>query len=182
MNTSITSVHRPVGYPKEYERTLVLDDGRSVLLRPVVPDDSSALLREMERADTETIYNRFFRAPVRLDAAQLDRLTNLDYDARFALAVFSPEGEGVGVARYETTSPGVAEVAVVVRTDHRRTGIGAALLADLEKAARERGIVRLTAYYLTANRAIEGLLAYRGFTVGIRDGEVSSAEKDLTAP
>ncbi len=180
MRTSFAPNRRPAGYPAEFEQWIETADGRTVFARPVVPDDAPMLQREIETADTETIYQRFFRAPVRLDAAQLDRLCRLDYDTRFALAAFSTDGDGVAIVRYESTEPGVAEVAVVVRKEWRGLGLGTALLASLEEAAVERGIRRFTAYYLPDNAAIEALLSDRGFTTGIRDGEVSFAEKDLS--
>jgi len=179
MDLSVAPLNRPTGYPAEFERELDLGRGRVVFIRPVVPDDAPLLERELQRADEDTIYNRFFRAPVRLDAAQLDRLTTLDYDRRFAVAAFGARGDGVAVARYETTAPGVAEIAIVVRNDWRKLGLGLALIADLERAAVARGIQHLDAYYLSDNHAIEALLARSGFEVGIRDGEVSTAKKDL---
>lgn len=180
MKTSSAAIRRPAGYPADYEQWVEVADGRTVFARPLVPDDAPMLAREIELADPETIYQRFFRAPVRLEAAQLDRLCRLDYDTRFALGAFSTGGEGVAIVRYETTERGVAEVAVVVRKEWRGLGLGTALLASLEHAALERGIRRLTAYYLPENNAIEALLADRGFTTGISDGEVSFAEKDLS--
>jgi GNAT superfamily N-acetyltransferase len=180
MKTSFAPSRRPAGYPAEFEQWIEVADGRTVFARPIVPDDAPMLQREIETADPETIYQRFFRAPVRLDAAQLDRLCRLDYGARFALAAFSTDGEGVAIVRYESTEPGVAEVAVVVQNEWRGLGLGTALLASLEEAAVERGIRRFTAYYLPDNAAIEALLSDRGFTTGICDGEVSFAEKDLS--
>lgn len=179
MNTSLAHTRRPPDYPVDFEQWIEVADGRTVFARPVVPDDAPALRREIEEADTETIYQRFFRAPVRIDAAQLDRLTRLDYRTRFALAAFATSGDGVAVVRYESTEPGVAEVAVVVQKGWRGVGLGAALMASLENAAIERGIRRFTAYYLPDNAAIEALLSHSGFTTGIRDGEVAFATKDL---
>lgn len=179
MSAASAPPHRPVNYPAEFERRLELRGRGHLLIRPLVPDDSALLQTELERADEETIYNRFFRAPVRLDASQIGRLTTLDYESRFALAAFTEDGEGIAVVRYETTAPGVAEIAVVVRSDWRKLGLGSALLADLERAAVARGIRHFSAYYLSDNIAVESLLAQRGFEVGIRDGEVSTAEKDI---
>jgi GNAT superfamily N-acetyltransferase len=180
MKTSLAPIRRPAGYPADFEQWIDVTDGRTVFARPVIPDDATMLQRALENADPETIYQRFFRAPVRLDAAQLDRLCRLDYQTRFALAAFSTDGDGVAIVRYESTEPGVAEVAVVVQPGWRGLGLGTALLASLEEAAIERGIRRFTAYYLPDNAAIEALLSDRGFTTGIRDGEVSFAEKDLS--
>lgn len=171
----------PEGYPVELQHWVVLADGRRVFVRPLVSDDSAALLRELERADEETVYQRFFRAPVRLDAKQLDRLTRLDYRTRMALVAFSENGEGVGIARYEGIEPGVAEIAVVVRRDWRGVGLAASLLESLEEAAVARGFHRLTALYLPSNTAIANLLQRRGFTIGLDEVEVAAAEKHLVA-
>jgi len=179
MRASLAPDRVPVGYPAELERWIEVADGRTVFARPMVPDDAPMLQREIELADVDTIYQRFFRAPVRLSATQLDRLTRLDYETRLALAAFATDGEGVAIVRYETTEPGVAEVAIVVRSEWRAVGLGTAMLAALEEAASARGIRRFTAYYLAANAGIEALLAGRGFATGVRDGDVSFAEKDL---
>ncbi len=172
----------PAGYPCDLETWMRTADGRRVFVRPVVGGDAPVLERELDRADLETVYQRFFRAPVRLDAAQLERLTHLDYRTRLALAAFAETGEGLGIARYETTEPGIAEIAVVVRREWRGLGIASRLLALLEEAAAARDITLLTALYLPQNRAIETVLAGRGFTVGLRDGGVAAAEKRLAAP
>lgn len=181
MNHSLTPSQVPPGYPAELERWVQLRDGRSVFVRPVVSDDSAALERALALADMETVYQRFFRAPVRLDAATIDRLTRLDYRSRLALAAFSDDGFGVGIARYEAVEAGVAEVAVVVDREWRHAGLGYHLLELLEDAARQRGVHRLTALYLPDNHAIAGLLARRGFDIGLPDDAVAAAEKWLVA-
>ena len=179
MKTALAHEPLPAGYPKELERWVTLDDGRKALIRPVVPEDSSTLMREFERADEETIYQRFFRAPVRLNPEQLDRLTRVDYERRLALAVLSPDGNGVAIARYETLEPGVAEVAVVVHRDWRGHGLASLLLQLLEQAAVERGIHHFTALYLPDNDAIVGVLQRVGFTTGLDESSVAGAEKRL---
>lgn len=181
MNHSFSPRQAPPGYPAELETWVQLRDGRSVFIRPVVSDDSAALERALAKADMETVYQRFFRAPVRLDAATLDRLTRLDYQSRLAVAAFADDGSGVGIARYEAVEEGVAEVAVVVDREWRHAGLGYRLLEVLEDAARHRGIRRLTALYLPDNQAIASLLARRGFAIGLPDDAVAAAEKLLVA-
>ena len=182
MSQDAGHVTRPAAYPTELEGELTLEDGRTVLVRPVVPEDAPMLHRQMERADPDTIYQRFFRYPVHLDPATVDRLTRLDYQSRLALAAFTPEGEGIAIARYEGTEPGVAEVAVVVLPEWRRVGLGTALLDRIESAARARGITSLTAIYLPDNEHIVSLLLRVGFTPQGIDGGLGTATKDLTAP
>jgi GNAT superfamily N-acetyltransferase len=181
MNESLVPEPLPDGYPAELQRWVTVSDGRRIFVRPVVTTDSGTLLRELESADQETIYQRFFRSPIRLDAAQLDRLTRLDYRSRLALAAFDEEGTGLAIARYETIEPGVAEIAVVVKREWRGLGVASVLLGLLEQAAASRDITLLTALYLPSNEAIAGVLERRGFTVGLDDSGVAGAEKRLTA-
>ncbi len=179
MKSLLTPDRPPPGYPVDLQRWVNLRCGRRVFVRPVVVDDAPALEDALAHADAATVYQRFFRAPVRLDAKTLDRLTRLDYDKRMALAAFTPDGDGVGIARYETIEEGVAEIAVVVDRGWRRSGLGLLLLQMLEEAAHAHGIHELTALYLPENKAIEGLLARCGFEVGLHDEAVSAARKVL---
>ncbi len=173
---------RPPSYPIDLERHLTLADGRRVFVRPVIPEDASMIVTELERADPETVYQRFFRVPVRLDPPQLTRLTHLDYRDRLALAAFADDGSGVAITRYETIEPGVAEVAVVVNSDWRGAGLGTSLLDLLERAAADRGVHRLTAVFLPGNDRVASLLERRGFALGPLDGGLGTAEKLLPVP
>lgn len=181
MNTPLIPQRFPPGYPADLERWVALVDGRRVFVRPLVEDDADALEDALAQADEQTVYQRFFRAPVRLDAKTLQRLTHLDYERRLALVAISPDGNGVGVARYESVADGDAEIAVVVNPEWRHAGLGYALLEMLEQAATVRGIRRLTALYLPDNLAIARLLERRGFAVGLPDDAVAAAEKLIPA-
>lgn len=152
----------PHGYPFDYERQLSLDDGPIVHIRPIVPGDAVLLAREVEEADADTLYNRFFNPAVKLDQKRLRYLTEIDYERRFALAAFA-DGEGIAIARFEPSTPGVAEVAVVVKPEWRRLGLATEMFVLLEEAALERGITEFEALYLPENHAIERVLEKRGF-------------------
>lgn len=179
MDTPVTPEDKPPGYPAELELALTLRDGRVVFARPLVPGDAPRLASEVERADPDTIYQRFFRNPVHLDAATLDHMTRLDYEERLAVAAFTADGEGVAIARYETVEPGTAEVAIVVKPDWRRAGLGAALLDLMERAAIARGVTRFIAVYLPANQRIVALLGSVGFAIDGVVGGLGQASKQL---
>lgn len=179
MDTPVTPADRPPGYPAELELSLTLRDGRDVVVRPVVPEDAGRLGEEVERADPDTIYQRFFRNPVRFDAATLEHMTHLDYRERLAVAAFTADDEGVAIARYETVEPGYAEVAIVVKPDWRRAGLGKALLDLLERAAIARGVTRFIAVYLPANKRIVALLGSVGFAIDGVVGGLGQASKQL---
>ena len=148
----------PPGYPREYERDLVLRDGRHVSIRPIVPSDSSAIEMAIRHADPETLYHRFLTERPHLTPTLLARLTTLDYIHRFALVAVDPRtGHGLAVARYSEVEPGVADVAVVVDPAWRRVGLATALIETLGRAAVDRGVRTFTAYHLAENRPVSAL-------------------------
>lgn len=177
MTTSIP-LSFPPGYPAAFEEHATLRDGRSVFIRPVVPSDQAELAFEIEHADPETLYHRFFRTSMEVDEQLLTHLTVLDYRRRFALAAFADAG--VAIARYEATArPGEAEIAVAVKPDWRQLGLGTLLLKRLEEAARQNGIARMRADFLAENDSARALIAAAGFDPPVYDQGVASVERDL---
>jgi acetyltransferase len=179
MTITSTPFSTPPGYPRHFEERGSLADGRTVFIRPVVPSDAAELAFELEHADPETLYNRFFRSSIRVDPAMLAHLTVLDYDRRFALAAFAESG--VAIARYEGT-PGSdeAEMAVAVKPQWRRVGLATLLLNRLQLAARERGITTLRADFLADNEAARALIARAGFGAPVYEMGIGSVRSDLT--
>lgn len=153
----------PPGYPREYERELGLSDGRTVLVRPIVPEDAEQLAAAIRTADPATLRRRFLGRPPHLTPALLTRLCAVDYRARLALVATDPDtGRGIAIARYEEMEEGVADVAVAVDPSWRRTGLATALIELLAEAALDRGIGTFSAYYLAENRPVEALIDLAG--------------------
>jgi len=174
VRVSLTPSHPstvPPGYPREYERQLMLRDGREVFVRPILPGDAPQLAAAIQAADPETLHRRFLGGPPRLTPAVLTRLTTVDYVRRFAIAAAdAATGRGVAIARYETVSDGLAEVAVVVDPDWRRVGLATALIEMLAEAAFDRDIQVFRATYLAQNRPVAVLLAHAGGRQLIHEG------------
>jgi GNAT superfamily N-acetyltransferase len=74
------------------------------------------------------------------------RLVTVDHDLREAV-VAEVGGEVVGVARYDRSpsSPGTAELAVLVEHDWQGVGIGRHLLTEVIELARRHGVTTLVA-------------------------------------
>ena len=158
MTTSPTAL-RPVSYPVEEECAVVLADGRSVQLRPVVPEDLVVLDEAIARADPETLRRRFLGGgPPRTQAA-LRRLVEVDYRHRFALAAFNDAGRGVGIARYEgeRTWP-VVDVAVAVDPAWRGVGLGAELVRRVVRRAVCLGATDVSADFYSDNLRVHQLV------------------------
>jgi RimJ/RimL family protein N-acetyltransferase len=155
----------PPGYPREFERRLTLQDGRTVWIRPIVPADAAQLAEAIRAADPDTLRRRFLGGPPRVTPALLEHLTTVDYVRRFALVALDPAtGRGVAVGRYEPLSEGVADIAVVVDPAWRRVGLATMLVELLAEAALARGIHEFSVFYLAENRPVAALLAHAAGT------------------
>ena len=151
-------------YPRRWEADVVLTDGGTVHLRPILADDAERLQAFHARLSKETVYNRFFAYRPTLSDVDVARFTQVDHDDRVAL-VATLNSEIVGVVRYDRM-PGShdAEVAFVVEDRHQGRGLGPLLLEHLADAARERGIARFTADVLPTNRPMLGVFRTAGYT------------------
>ena len=153
----------PPGYPARWEADVVLADGGTIHVRPVRPDDRTAIAELHDRLSDETVYLRFFSPIPHLPNALLERFTVVDYVDRLAL-VAELGDQIVAVARYDRL-PGreEAEVAFVVEDAHQGRGVGMLLLEHLAGAAKEAGIRRFVAETLPGNNRMLGVFYDAGF-------------------
>jgi nucleotide-binding universal stress UspA family protein/RimJ/RimL family protein N-acetyltransferase len=141
---------------------VTLGDGSRLEIRPIEPDDRTALAEGFRRLSPESRYRRFFAPMDELSERDLDYLTRVDHHDHEALvAIEAGSGEGVGVARYVRTGAAVAEPAIVVADAWQGRGAGGQLLGVLADRAREEGITRFEAPVLATNdqaiRVLDGL-------------------------
>jgi RimJ/RimL family protein N-acetyltransferase len=144
-----------------FDRVLTLRSGERVRVRPIRPDDEPRLSELYDRLSRDTRYHRFFTVMRRLPPDWAHFLANVDYDRRFAVVaedLAAPVTSLVGVARYEPSEPGVAEVAVVVEDRWQGKGLGTLLLSESFRAAVDNGITRFRASVLAENRRMLDLL------------------------
>lgn len=163
-----------------FQRTVTLEDGTEITLRPIRPDDGGRLRRLHARLSPESRYLRFMSPMPELPDRLVDYLVHVDYLDRYALAA-ELDGEIVGVSRYDRIAPDRAEVAVVVEDGMQRRGIGTQLLTRLAGIARRRGIVAFEGDVLAENRQMLELARQLGAGVSI-DLTEESVLADLTWP
>ncbi|MCA1655916.1 MAG: GNAT family N-acetyltransferase, partial [Pseudonocardiaceae bacterium] len=155
----------PYDYPKGWEADVVLSDGGTVHLRPIVPSDAEALTAFHGRMSERTRYLRYFGAYPQIPPRDLARFTTVDHRDRVAFVALLGD-DIVAVARYERIDDGpTAEVAFVVEDRHQSRGLGPILLEHLAAAARERGIGRFVAEVLAENAAMLGVFRAAGYQV-----------------
>lgn len=121
-----------------------------------------------------------FAGPIKLDSPVLDaQFQRIDHDSFEAFGAFNAEGEMLGIAHVVRTAPAVAEVALIVRSDLKRRGLGRLLLDRLVRHAEELGLAELTAQILYENRPMLRLAAEVGFRIVGYSGGMADLRKDL---
>ncbi len=185
---SDTSVHTPPdNYPTDWATDLLLKDGSTVHIRPILPTDGPGLNDLLSRMSRESVYHRFFRVKKRLEPEELEYFTVLDYHDRMAFVV-EREDRIVGVGRYDRQRAGspVAEVAFAVSDADQGRGIGTRLLEYLTAYARPRGITAFRAFVLADNHAMirvfrgAGFLMRRELDEGVYTVEFPTEDTDQT--
>ena len=145
----------------------------SVMVRPLVAEDRCAFTRFYSALSPRSIYLRFFAPMPRLPKRTLDWLVNTDQDRHAALGAWAGDDELVAEARYVVTDDDSAEIALTVRDDWQRRGVGMMLVQALALQAQRNGICRLTASTLAQNEGIRRLLGRAGFVrSGAAEGTV----------
>ncbi|RLK48795.1 acetyltransferase [Alkalispirillum mobile] len=157
-------------YPNELEETLELPDGRSFLLRPILPEDEPALTKMVERTPPEQLRLRFFRTIRTLPHEMAARLTQIDYDREMALAVTDPGLPGQvelwGVVRISADPDNeTAEYAIMVDNNVTGMGLGPLLMRRIVEYARHRGIREVYGEVLRENRPMLRINEAMGFQV-----------------
>ncbi len=162
-------------YPAHWEADVLLRDGSTAHIRPIVPADAPRVIEFHSQLSEETIYFRFFAPYPVLSTKDVRRFTEVDHHDRSAL-VATLGGVIVGVVRYDRLVPGgvEAEVAFVVRDDLQGMGLGSILLEHIAGAARERDIHRFVAEVLPANHRMLGVFRDVGYasSTEVADGVV----------
>jgi acetyl coenzyme A synthetase (ADP forming)-like protein len=152
-------------YPSGWEADVVLSDGGTVHLRPIIPDDADSLVAFHARLSERTRYLRYFGAYPRIPQRDLARFSVVDHRDRVALLALLGD-DVVAVGRYERIDGGSsAEVAFVVDDAHQGRGLGSILLEHLAAAAGECGLTRFVAEVLAENTQMVRVFRDAGYQV-----------------
>jgi len=168
-------------YPKKYEWQWKLKDGRSVLLRPIRPEDEPSENELWKTFSEETQRFRFFISMRTWSHATLVRYTNIDYDREIAVIAELTENEErkmIGVVRMIMEPPDfkTAEVAIVVGDPWQGLGLGSKMMDCIIEIARDKNLVRVYGLILRDNNRSIELFRKKGFAI-----DVSSIKKVVKA-
>ena len=155
-------------YPTEIEESITLPGGRTMLLRPVRPEDEPAYQDVFSSLSAEAIRFRFLHSKKILPHTEAARLTQIDYDREMALVLAGRDASGkpelYGSVRV-TADPDNedAEFAILLRGDMTGLGLGPMLMRRIIDYARHRGIRRLHGDVLDDNRPMLQVCKALGF-------------------
>jgi acetyltransferase len=173
-------------YPAELARPWRGRDGRGVLVRPIRPEDAAAHAEAFRRLSGEDVRFRFFSAMTELSAAQIARMTQIDYDREMAFIAVEHAENGsdltVGTARLIREPGGESgEFAVVVDPSWKGQGLARHLMERLFDWGRAVGMKEIVGQVLAENRPMMGFMRALGFSLRTspEDAEVMEAKKRL---
>lgn len=170
--------------------TLMTRSGQKIDLRLVQKEDAGLLVDLFHRLSAESKRLRFrlytSRLPEERVWQEAKALSDLNPQLQCAVVATIIEDDGlehaVGVARFARASANEteAEVAVVVRDDFQRNGVGKALLKALADRARALGISYFTGWVLSDNVRLMKLI--RGLEIENIESETRYGETKIRAP
>ena len=157
-------------YPKEMEELIPLGDGRTLLLRPILPEDEPALLAGFANLTPEEVRFRFFAPSQVMSHVTAARFTQIDYDREMALVLTSLGVPGkatiYGVVRIIADADNnSAEYAVIVSHEMTGMGLGILLMRRIIDYAKSRGIKEIYGDILAENQTMLRLCKVFGFKV-----------------
>lgn len=154
-------------YPREWERTLPLNQGRRVNVRPVRPQDEGLYEEFFRHVSADDMRLRFFGLVKTIGPAFIARLTQIDYGRSIALlALDDSSGALLGVVRLHCDPDHrTGEYAILVRSDCKGIGLGWALMELIIEYARREGLGLVYGQVLRDNTTMLSMCRQLGFAV-----------------
>ena len=170
-------------YPNEYEFHDQLRDGRSLLIRPIRPEDEELHHELFHSLSRQTNYFRFFSFRRHLTHEQAARFTQIDYDREMAIIALLEENNrvrSIGVNRlsYQPRRD-QHEFAIVVADEFQGLGVGAILMKYLLEIAHDRRIKQIFGVVLAENQKMIDFCRSFGFEVENQEGNTITFRLDL---
>jgi GNAT superfamily N-acetyltransferase len=158
---------------RSYVASETLKDGTAVTLRAIRPGDAGAILQAFRGLDRESVYRRFFSPRKDLSPAELEQMTDVDFNRVVALVMTKATESGevlIGGGRYATddSASGAAEIAFVTDGASRGLGIASLILKHLALIARKAGISRFDGEVLAENQPMLAVFRRSGLPMHLR--------------
>ena len=154
-------------YPREWERTITLANGKQAFVRPVRPEDEALFRAFFDKVTADDLRLRFFQAVKDFSHECIARLTQLDYARQMALAAIDPEtGEMLGAVRLVSDANyDRGEYGIMVRSDLKGAGLGWQLMQVMIELAEWLGLKMIEGQVLRENTTMLSMCRNLGFNV-----------------
>lgn len=152
-------------YPSEWVREMKLEDGTTIEVRPVRPEDEILYHEFFDNVTPEDARLRFFSPKPQLSHKLITRFTQIDYNRAMAFVALEKEtGQLWGVVRLHTDPDGIeAEYAILIRSDLKGKGLGWALMQLALDYGRMTGLKKIYGDVLRTNSGMLRMCAALGF-------------------
>jgi len=164
---------------------LLLADGRSVVVRPIRPQDDIAEQAFVRRLSPASRLLRFHISIHELSPRTLRAMTDVDHRNHVALVAQTlGDSDGsriVADARYVLLDePGEAEFAIAVADEWQGVGLGKQLLQGLMQHARRRGLHSLVGDVMHDNRRMFSMVHAMGGRMTMHPGDATLSQAQLS--
>ncbi|MFX1539652.1 MAG: GNAT family N-acetyltransferase, partial [Promethearchaeota archaeon] len=172
-------------YPKKYELVWRMRDGRTVLFRPIKPEDEPLWLEMFQNFSEESIRYRFFEIIKDTPHEVRIRYTNIDYDRELGIVPVLQEGEKqtiLGVVRLIEEPDGRrGEIAFIVADPWQGLGLGSKMIDYMIEICIDRGLEEIYGIMLPDNYRAHRLMEKMGFKLQRTEDNLVQATLDLRA-
>ena len=172
-------------YPRQYVTPWQLNDGTSITIRPIRPEDEPLIVQFHQTLSEESVYLRYFslmKLSRRIAHDRLTRICFIDYDREMALVADykdpqTGEHEILGVARLSKMH-GIneGEFAMLISDPYQRRGLGTELLQRIIQVGRQEKLTRITADILAENVPMQKVAEKVGFHLERAGNDLVQAE------
>jgi acetyltransferase len=160
-------------YPSQYQADAKLNDGVTVHMRPIRPEDEPMMAEFHKTLSDRSVLQRYTQAIALSDRIAHQRLTRMcfiDYDREMAIVVTNnkkPVNEIIAVGRLSRIrGTGDARFALLVSDAWQQRGLGKILLGQLlDVARRESDITKVVGEMLKDNIGMQHICRNTGFTL-----------------
>ncbi len=164
--------------PKKYEKPVRLRDGKTVLLRPIKPEDEPLWLEMFQNFSEESIRYRFFHIIKDTPHEMRARYCDIDYAREIGIVAELKEERQrqiLGVVRLIIEQDGKnGEIAFIVADPWQGLGLGSKMVDHMIEICKRRGLETVYALTLADNYRAIRLLKKRGFTIQYRNDEAKA--------
>lgn len=154
-------------YASQWERHILLGDGRRILVRPLKPNDDGLMRDLLLHVSKEDLRLRFFDSIKEFTPAFIAGLTHLDYARAMAfVAIDEISNDTLGVVQlHADAAHETAEFAILLRSALKGRGLGWSLMQLIIEYTKSEGLKQLDGQILQGNVVMLKMCREFGFKV-----------------